>query len=237
MKTEPVKRVVPISILHVSAHRMSQISSMYAYLVFSSRLQPKLHKTVLSSSFEGMIMSDCIFSSIIYWRRKRNICTVVFKPVGNSPAVIFHFSADNGNISSVEDCLMPVMLQQLLRLHILGIYHQPTGVTVKSMNHMCRTTLMSPFKIIIKDSFDIQGLMSCSHRQNTWLFIYHDNPLVFVYDVNITALERIVLFGTADRDLHSWLKRIVKLGYLLSIHSNTMSLERSLYLASGCRQC
>ena len=123
MQTQTMQRVVTIAILHVATDGMPHIGSMYTNLVLASCLQLKLHQRVIRGAVQYVKMRNGQLTTIIYWRRIGNIGLVVLQPVLNGTVVLLHLARQYGNIATVIDYLVPVMLQHLLRLHILRIDH------------------------------------------------------------------------------------------------------------------
>ena len=128
---------------------------------------------------------------------------------------------------------MPIVLKYLLCFHILGIYHQSTGIAIQTMNDMSSTLLTRLLEIIIKYRFHIKRRVTSSHRENTYSFLNNNQPLVFIYNFNVTALERLlVAFSLAYSHLHSWLQLKVELANRLSVYLNTPTLQSRFYLVA-----
>ena len=75
--------------------------------------------------------------------------------------------------------------------------------------------------------------MTCSHRQNTDIFLYDDEPLVLIHNLDVAALERLlVALGLADGHLHATFQLEVKLCHGLAVDLDTTSLQRRLDLGA-----
>ena len=195
--------IVTIAVFHIATHRMPHIGRMNTNLVLPARLQFVFHQRMLSSTGDCMEVCHSIFATIVHRRRIGKVCFIVLQPTGNGAIIFLHLSADHSHISTIIHYLVPLMLQDLLCLNVLGIYHQSTGITVETMNHMCMTLLTGCMKIFIKYRLYVQGLMPCCHRQDANILFYHHQVLVLVHYLYITALELVVLFGLADSNLHA----------------------------------
>lgn len=136
VKAQPSDRVITIAILHIATDGMSHIGRVDAYLILTSCLQTILDKRMCSGTVEDMEMRDGVFSAIVYRTAVGDISTVVLQPVGYSTLVVLHLATDDSHITAVIDDVMPVVLEDLLRLHVLGIYHQTTGITVEAVHNM-----------------------------------------------------------------------------------------------------
>ena len=63
-------------------------------------------------------MGDGIFPSVVNGRRVGDIRAVVFQPVGYGAVVVFHLSRHDSHIASVIYYVVPVVFENLLRLHV-----------------------------------------------------------------------------------------------------------------------
>lgn len=75
---------------------------------------------------------------------------------------------------------MPVVLQNLLSLYILGVNHKATGVAVETMDNMGSALLMRMLEIGVEYSLYIEGRMAGSHGKNANIFFNNNEPTVFV---------------------------------------------------------
>ena len=178
-----------------------------------------------------MIMGNGIFTAIVDWRGIGDISLVVLKPVGDGAIILCHLTGTDCNISSVVYNIMPVVLQDLFRLHILGIDHQTTGIPVETMHHMGSTLLARLLEIVVEHSLHIQRRVSGSHRKDTLCLLDNDEPTVLINNLHITAPESLlVAFGLADGNLHASLQREVKLRHRLAVDLDAPTLQRGLDL-------
>ena len=171
-------------------------------------------------------MSDSQFATIVVGRRIGHISLIVLQPVLNGAFVLLHLTGQYGDIATVVDHLMPVVLQQLLCIHILGVNHQSRSITVQTMYHMSRAILVRLLEIVVQNSLDIQRRVTCSHRKNADSFLDHYQPTVFIDYLHITASEwLLVTLGLRHGDLHAWLQHEIELRDRLTIDLNTLSLK------------
>ena len=150
VKAQPSDRVITIAILHIATDGMPHIGRVDAYLILTSCLQTILHKRMGSGAVENMEMRDGIFSAIVHRTAVGDIRAVVLQPVGYSTLVVLHLAADDSHITAVIDYVVPVVLKDLLRLNILGIYHQATGITVEAVHHMRSAVLPRAPEIVVE---------------------------------------------------------------------------------------
>ena len=176
-----------------------------------------------------MIMGNGIFAAIVDRRRIGYVGLIVFQPVLNRTVVLLNLSRANGYIATVVDDIMPVVLEDLLRLHIFCINHQAAGFAVETMHHVCRTLLARLFEIVVEDALHIQRRVSASHRKNALSLLYYDEPTVLIHYLHPTAFEPLlVAFRLAHRNLHAFLKREIKLRHRLAVHLDAPALQRRL---------
>ena len=101
---------------------------------------------------------------------------------------------------------MPVVLEDLLGLDVLGIDHEATGVAVEAVDHVGRTLLARLLEIIVEHGLDVERRVACRHGEDAGILLDDDEPAVFIDNLDIAALERLlVAFGLAHGDLHAWL--------------------------------
>ena len=123
------------------------------------------------------------------------------------------------------------MLQYLFGLHILGIDHQSAGVTIQAMHHMRCTVLARLLEIVVQDTLDVQRGMACSHGEDAYGFLHHNEPAILVDNLHITATEGLlVALGLADSHLHPRFQREIKLCHRLAIDLDALPLQRGLDL-------
>ena len=72
---------------------------------------------------DGKEMGYGIFSAIIHRRTVGNIRLIVLQPIGYRTLIVCHLTAQHSNIPTIVHYVMPIVFQQLLRLHILSIDH------------------------------------------------------------------------------------------------------------------
>ena len=180
-----------------------------------------------------MEMCHGILSAIIYRRRVCHIRLIVLEPVGNSTLVILHFATHHSHISAVVDDIVPLMLQSLLCLHILGIYHQTRSIAVETMDHMGCAALLGLTEIVVEHRLHVERLMSCRHRQYAWLLLYYHEIWILVNKVHISTLEGVVFLTLRHANLHATSQRIVKLSNYLAIHLDASAMKSVLNLVAA----
>ena len=149
-------RVVAVAVFYVATHGMSHVGRVDTNLVLAASLQAILYKRVLGSAVEYMIMRYGILAAIVHGRRVGDVSLVVLKPVGNSSVVVLHLSAHHSHISAVVHYLMPVVLQNLLCVDVLGINHQSACVAVETMHNMCAALLSRLVEIVVEQRLKIK---------------------------------------------------------------------------------
>lgn len=236
METETMERIVAIAILGVSTDRMPHIGGMDTNLILSACLKLELYERVLRGAVEGMEMGYGILSAIIHRRGESNVSLIVLQPVGDGAFVFFHLTTYDSYIATVINSAMPVTFQFALHLDALRIDHQSTGVAVKTMNYMSRTTLTSLLEIVVENGLYIQRGMSRSHRQYALLLLHHHEPLIFIDDGDIATLEGVILLRETYADAIARHQGIVKLSDNLAIHLYSPTLQYVLYLVSTARE-
>ena len=206
---------------------------MYTYLVLASGFKLVFHKRVLGSAVENMIVGHRIFASVVYWRRVGDISLVVLQPVGYGAVVILHFATCDSYVSAVVDYLVPVVLENLFGVNVLGVNHKSGCVAVETMHYVGTTLLMRLGKIVVEYRLHVQGRVSGSHRQNAYILFYYDNPAVFVDNLDKLILEIALTFVAAHANGVASLKRRVELCYDLAVDSYAMSLQYRLGLGAA----
>ena len=76
--------------------------------------------------------------------------------------------------------MMPVMFENLLCLHVLGVNHQSAGITVKTMDNMSSAFLTSAAEVFVEHGLDIQGTVTGCHAEDSYVLLYHDEVLVLI---------------------------------------------------------
>ena len=237
MQAKPVQRVVAVTVFNVSTYRMSHIGGVNANLVFASRFESILHERVLCGAVENVEVCHCIFPSVIHRRRVGDVGLVVLQPVGYRSPVVHHLPANYCHISAVIDNVVPVVLENLLRLHVLRIHHQSACVAVEPVYHMGATFLATLAEIVVEHALHVQRRVSRSHRENTHVFLHNNEPSVLIYYLHISALEsRLVALRLAHGNFHARLQQKVKLCDAFSVHLYSPSLQSSLHLCSALAQ-
>ena len=118
------------------------------------------------------------------------------------------------------------MFQYLFCLHILRIDHQTARVAIEPVDHMSRALLTRLLEIVVEHRLHVQARVTRSHREDAYSLLYHDEPLVFIHDLHITALESLlVTLGTAHGNLHAALQGKVELAHGLAIDLDTPTLQ------------
>ena len=210
---------------------MSHISRVDTDLVLTTRLQLKLHQRVLRGACHHVVVGHGILTAIIHRRRIGHISLIVLQPVGHRTLIVLHLSGADGHIAAVIHDIVPVVLQNLLRLHVLRIHHQSAGVTVQTMHHVGGTLLTRLLKIVVEHRLHVQTGVTSRHRKDANGLLHHDEPLVLIHDLHITALEALlVALSLAHGNLHAPLQGEVKLAHGLAVHLDTSALQRRLDL-------
>ena len=188
--------IITVTILDVSTHRMTHISSMNANLVLASCFQLILYQRMRSSSLQGMKMGNSILATIVSFAGKGNVRLVVLQPVGNRTFIFLHLSRNQCHVSAVVYIMVPVVFQGKFRLLILCVNHQARSISVKTVHHMSLTVLACLVEVIIQYALHIQSRVTGSHTENTHILLNDDKITILIDNLEITALEDIlVLFG------------------------------------------
>ena len=186
---------------------------------------------MLRRAVEREEMGHGILAPVVDRRRIGEVGSIVFQPVGDGTLVILHLARKDSHIATVVDSLVPVALQQLLRLHILGVDEQSAGVAVQAVDDMGRTALLRLVEIVVEDGLDVARLMPGSHRQDAHVLVHHDEPLVLVDQLQVAAAQhQVVAFRLAHGHLHSWCEGIVELRHRLAVDADATALQRLLHL-------
>ena len=231
MQTKSMQGIVAIAVFGIAANRMPHIGRVDTNLVLAPRFQLKLHERVVRGARQRVVMGDGILTAIIYRRAVGHVGLVVLQPVLDGTLVVLHLARADSHITAVVDDIVPVVLQNLLRLHILRIDHQSAGVAIQPMHHVGRTLLAALLEVIIEHALHVQTRVARSHREDADSLLYYDEPLVLIHNLHVTALETLlVALGLTHSHLHAALQGEVKLAHGLAVHLDTSSLQRSLDL-------
>ena len=92
MQTQPVQRVVTITILHVATYGMTHVGRVYANLVLTACLQFELNQRVLRGTVQHVEMGHGILAAIVYGRRVSDVGLVVLQPTGHRTVVGLHLT-------------------------------------------------------------------------------------------------------------------------------------------------
>ena len=128
---------------------------------------------------------------------------------------------------------MPVVLEYLFCLYVLGVYHESTCVAVEAVYNVCAAFLARLQEVVVEHRLHIERRMACCHRQNADILLYNDEPSVFVYNLNVATLELVLLLVTADDNLVACFKLVVELSYHSSVHGNATTLQRCFQLGAA----
>lgn len=230
MKTEPMERVVAITILDITAHRMTHIGRMDTDLVLPPGVKAELHKRMVHGTTERPEMGNGILASIVHGRRVGDIGTVVLEPVGYRAFILLHFATHYGYIAAVVDRAVPVFLKGEGCLLVFGINHQPRSVTIKTMDHMSLTTLARLAEIVIEHSLHVQRGVSGGHTKDSRALFDDDEIAVLIDYADIPATEGVVALGLRHGHLHSWTQGIVEPSDGLAVNTDAPPFERILDL-------
>ena len=140
MQAEAVQRVVAVAVFRVAAYGVAHVGGMYTNLVLTASLQLKFHQRVLRGAVERKEVCDSQFAAIVYRTAVGDVGLVVLQPVLYRSLVLLHLAAEHGHIAAVVHNLVPVSFQRLLRVHVLGIDHQPRRVSVQPVH--CKRFVM-----------------------------------------------------------------------------------------------
>ena len=179
-------------------------------------------------------MGHGILAAIIDGRRIGDVGLVVLQPVGNGTLVLLHLSAEHGHVAAVIHHLVPVVLHQLLRIHVLGIDHQSAGVPVQTVHYVGGAVLAAFLEVVVEHRLHVQRRVAASHRQDSRLFLHDDEPAIFIDNAYIAAAERLlVALGLAHSHLHAGLQQVAKLRHSLAVHLDALTLQRLLDLGAA----
>lgn len=163
VKAETMDRVVAIAVLDVTTDGVVHIGGMNANLVLATCLELELHEGVVVAAPEGGEMGYGKFAAIIYGRGVGEVGFVVLKPRGYGAVVLLHDSAEECYVAAVIDYVVPIVLENLLCLHVFGIDHESTCFAVETVDNMCAAVLATLYEVVVEYGFDIQRLVSGSH--------------------------------------------------------------------------
>ena len=93
MQTQPVQRVVTITIFLVATHGMAHVSRVHANLILTACLQFELNQRVLRRAVQHVEMGHSILAAIVYGRRVSDVGLVVLQPTGHRTVVGLHLTA------------------------------------------------------------------------------------------------------------------------------------------------
>ena len=139
-----MQRVVAVAVFHVATNWMSHVCRVYTYLVLATGLELILYERVFCGAIEHLEVCDSIFATIVSWRRICDVCLVVLQLVGDSAIVLLHLATHYCDIAAVVNNLMPVVLEYLFCLYVLGVFHESTCVAVEAVYNVCAAFLARP---------------------------------------------------------------------------------------------
>ena len=172
---------------------MAQVGRVHANLVLAPRLKPELHQRVLGGAVQHVEVGDGQLAAIVHGRGVCDVSLVVLQPTAQRAFVILHLAAHHGHVAAVVDQLVPRVFQYLLGVHILGIDHQAAGVAVKAVHHVGGAFLSRLAEIVVEHRLHVQRRVSAGHREDARLFLNHNEPAVFVDNLDVAALEALLV--------------------------------------------
>ena len=233
VETEAADGVVTITILDIATDRVTEVGSVDADLILTTGLQLELNQGVGVRAGKDMIVGDSVLASVIVISAVGEISAVVLEPALYRALILLHDAREHSHVATVEDDVVPVGLEEQLRLLVLGIDHQSARIAVETMNDMSRTVLARLTEIVVENSLDIERAVACSHREDAWLLVDNQEITVFVDDMYVAVLELHILLRLAHRDLHSRFKGEIELGHDLVVDLDAMTGERCFHLRTA----
>ncbi len=196
--------IVAVAVLDVAANGMTYVGGVHTYLVLPARFEFEFHQGVLRGAVEHVVVGYGILASVVHWRRVGDVGFVVLEPVFYRSALFFHLATHHGNVSAVVHYVVPVVLQSLLCLHVLGVDHQSAGVAVKPVHHVGAALLVRLGEVVVQHRLDVQRGVACRHRQYADVLLDNHYPLVFIHNLHVAALQGIlVAFALAHGHIHA----------------------------------
>ena len=106
-----------------------------------------------------------------------------------------------GEVLTFEHHIVPVMLQSLLRLHVLGKHHQSRCIPVKAVHDENLIAWIAPLNILaqygVSGAFlDVVG----ADREQSVAFVDHKDVVIFIYQTQTRIAEHME--GSSKIDLH-----------------------------------
>ena len=230
MEAEAANGIVTIAILDIATDGVAEVGSMDTDLILSTGLKFELNQRMSIRAGKDMIVGDGILASVVVRRAVGEVSAVVFEPALYRALILLHDTREHSHIAAVEDDIVPVGLEEQLRLLVLGIDHQSTRIAVETMHDMSRTMLARLTEIVVEDCLDVERTVARSHRENARFLVDDDEIAVFVDDMHVAVLELHILLRLAHGDLHARLQGKVELGHDLVVDFDAMTGERSLHL-------
>ena len=110
MESEASDGVIAITIFNVPADGATKVLCVHTDLVFSSRLQLKFHERVALIATQSLVVRQSLFTAVVSGRRESEKRFVVFQPTFHATLRFFRSTRTEGNIATVGDNLMPIVL-------------------------------------------------------------------------------------------------------------------------------
>ena len=189
VQCQPVEWVESVAVLVIASHGIAQVLHVDTNLVLPACLEPHLCQGVAPVGCYAAIVRDGFLPAVVCGAAIGDVSFVVLEPGVDGAAFLRHLSAEYGDIASVIDDVVPVFLELLPDVEVLGINHQAACVAVEPVDDVSRAGEVAAAEVLVEDGLDAVLARCRGHAEDAFGLLDDDEVLVLVDYADIWRLS------------------------------------------------
>ena len=224
------------AIASVADDGMAEVLHVDTDLVLAAGFEVELHERIAVGTLDGAVVGDGFLAAVVRGAGV-DVEGAVGEPGVDNALVFLHLAGHNGHVAAVEDNLVPVVAQGVLRLLVLGKHHQTGRVAVEAVDHVDTVVAARTLEVLIENGAGGAFLLALGADREQALHLFdHDEVGILVDNLQQLVVELVVALGAADLYLHAGLQGEVVLGGDDIVDKHDALAEQCLELgAAGLR--
>ena len=234
MEAEAPDGVAAVAVFMVALHGVPDVLHVYADLVLATGLEFQLHEGACRGGLEGVVVRDGVLATTGVFRRGvGDVGFVVLEPRLDGAVLAFHLASDNGDITAVEDDLVPVLFQDLGDLDALGVHHQAAGVAIEAVHGVGRAFEVALGEVLVEDLLGGVLLGGGGHREDAHGFLDDDEVFVLIDNLHVLVLQQRVMLVLAHAHGLTGVQGFVVAGGVAAVYGDAVADEDVLGAVTG----